>query len=84
MEEEVKVEYHPFKPSKNEVAYLHQRLKGLVVIKHKKDCLSLPEKRYRRIVCKPTASVMRVAKTLVDASPNSMTGMLQARGTMFC
>ena len=31
--------YHPFKPSKNEVAYLYERLKGLVTIKHKKDCL---------------------------------------------
>ena len=46
-------EYHPFVPSKNEVAYLYERLKGLVIIKHKKDCLSLPEKRYRQIVCKP-------------------------------
>ena len=41
-------EYHAFTPSKNEVAYLNERLKGLVVIKHKKDCLSLPEKRYRK------------------------------------
>ena len=46
-------EYHPFMPSKNEVAYLYERLKGLVIIKHKKDCLNLPEKRYRQIVCKP-------------------------------
>ena len=72
-------EYHPFVPSKNEVAYLYERLKGLVVIKHKKDCLSLPEKRYRQIVCKPSASTLRVAKALVEAAPNAMTGMTLLR-----
>ncbi len=72
-------EYHPFVPSKNEVAYLYERLKGLVVVKHKKDCLSLPEKRYRQIVCKPTASTLRVAKALVEAAPNAMTGMTLLR-----
>lgn len=77
--EEDGVDYHPFKPSKNEVAYLHDRLKGLVVIKHQKECLNLPEKRYRRIVCKPTASTMRVAKTLMEAAPNAVTGMTNLR-----
>jgi SNF2 family DNA or RNA helicase len=51
---------------------MYERLKGLVVIKHKKDCLNLPEKRYRQVVCKPKASVLRVAKALVDSAPNAM------------
>jgi hypothetical protein len=72
-------EYHPFTPSKNEVAYLYERLKGLVVIKHKKDCLNLPDKRYRQIVCKPSASTLRVAKALVEAAPNAVTGMTLLR-----
>ena len=72
-------EYHPFVPSKNEVAYLYERLKGLVIIKHKKDCLNLPEKRYRQIVCKPNASTLRVAKALVEAAPNAITGMTLLR-----
>jgi len=72
-------EYHPFKPSKNEVAYLYERLKGLVIIKHKKDCLNLPDKRYRQIVCKPNASTLRVAKALMEASPNAITGMTLLR-----
>ena len=59
-------DYHAFKPSKNEVAYLNERLKGLVTIKHKKDCLNLPEKRYRKIICKPTASTLRVAEAIVQ------------------
>ena len=72
-------DYHKFVPSTNEVAYLYDRLKGLAVIKHKKDCLSLPEKRYRKVVCKPTASVLRVAESLVRAAPNAVTGMTRLR-----
>ena len=68
-------EYHPFVPSKNEVAYLHERLKGLVIIKHKKDCLNLPEKRYRQIVCKPSAR----SATLRPPGP-SITGSTDAPG----
>lgn len=67
-------EYHEFEPSKNEVAYMFERLKGLVVVKHKKDCLTLPEKRYRKIVCKPSASILRLAKVIADSAPSAMTG----------
>jgi SNF2 family DNA or RNA helicase len=72
-------DYHPFKASTNEVAYLYDRLKGLVVIKHKKDCLNLPDKRYRRIVCKPTPSILRVAQAVVNSAPNAVTGMTLLR-----
>ena len=73
------VEVHKFVPSKNEVAFMHRRLNGLVIIKHKKDCLTLPEKRYRKIECKPTSSLLRVGKTIVDSAPNAMTGMTKLR-----
>jgi hypothetical protein len=72
-------EYHPFKPSKNEVSYLYERLNGLVVVKHLKDCIALPEKRYRRIVCKPTASTLRTAQALAASAPNAITGMTLMR-----
>ena len=73
-------DYHPFKASNNEVAYLYERLKGLVIVKHKKDCLNLPEKRYRKIVCKPTASILRVAESLVrNPAINAVTGMTLLR-----
>lgn len=68
-------DYHGFKPSVNEVALLNERLKGLVIVKHKKDCLDLPDKRYRKILCKPTASLLRVAEAIVEAAPNAITGM---------
>ena len=79
MEEGSNDDYHEFVPSKNEVAFMYERLKGLVVIKHKKDCLTLPDKRYRQIVCKPKSSVLRVAKALVESAPNAMTGMTLLR-----
>ena len=72
-------DYHDFKPSKNEAAYLCQRLKGLVTIKHKKDCLDLPDKRYRKVICKPSASVLRVAEAIAQAAPNAVTGMTLLR-----
>lgn len=72
-------DYHAYEPSKNEVAFLYKRLAGLVIIKHKKDCLTLPDKRYRRIICKPTLSTLRVAAALVQAAPNAVTGMTLLR-----
>jgi hypothetical protein len=72
-------EYHKYEPSTNEVSYMFERLKGLVVVKHKKDCMSLPDKRYRTIQCPPSDSLLRAAKTIVNASPNAMTGMTLLR-----
>lgn len=70
---------HAFKPSKNEVAYLNERLKGLVIIKHKKDCLNLPEKRYRSVICRPSPSTLRAAQALASAAPNAVTAMTLLR-----
>jgi hypothetical protein len=72
-------DYHPFRNSINEVALMHERLNGLVVIKHKKDCLTLPDKRYRKVVCKPSSSVLRVAQALGQAAPNTITGLTWLR-----
>lgn len=70
---------HQFVPSKNEVAFLYERLKGLVTVIHQKDCLQLPEKRYRVIRCKPSPTVTRVAKSLAEAAPNTITGITWLR-----
>jgi hypothetical protein len=72
-------DYHAFQASENEVAYLAERLKGLVIVKMKKDCLDLPDKRYRRVICKPTSSTLRVAKALHEAAPNTITGLTWLR-----
>lgn len=62
--------YHEFKKSVNEVARLYKRMKGLVIVKFKKDCLSLPDKQYRVINVQPLPSTIRVAK-LIAAKTSS-------------
>jgi len=72
-------DYHPFQESVNEVELLYERLRGLVVIKSKKDCLDLPDKHYRQIRCQPKPSILRAAKTIFETSPNTVTGMTLLR-----
>ena len=72
-------DYHRFEPSINEVALLGDRLKGLVTIKHRKDCMEMPEVQYRKILCKPSESLLRVAEAIVASAPNAMTGMTLLR-----
>jgi SNF2 family DNA or RNA helicase len=72
-------DYHQWEPSFNEVAYLKERLEGLVLVLHKKDCLDLPEKIYRTVQCEPTPTTERVAKALVKIAPNAITGLTQLR-----
>jgi hypothetical protein len=71
--------YHAYEKSINEVSLLFERLAGLVIVKHKKDCLNLPDKRYRVVDCEPTASTKRAAKVLVDTAPNTITGLTLLR-----
>ncbi len=70
---------HSFEASSNEVAYMYERLKGLVTIIHKKDVLTLPDKVYEVDYCKPSPSTVRVAKTLAKSAPNAMTGITWLR-----
>jgi SNF2 family DNA or RNA helicase len=70
---------HDFQPSKNEVAYLNDRLANLVVVRLKKDCLDLPEKQYRQVYCTPTPATLRVASSLLKAAPNTITGLNRLR-----
>ncbi len=72
-------EYHPYAPSKNEVSMMYDRLEGLVVIKHLKDCIQLPPRRYRRVICKPSASLMRAAGVISGAAPNAITSLTLLR-----
>lgn len=72
-------DYHNWEPSENEVAYLNERLQGLVLVLHKKDCLDLPEKHYRTIECPMTPTTERVAKALAKIAPNVITGLTWLR-----
>lgn len=59
---------HLYQPSVNEVAKLFNRLKGLVWIKFKKDCLNLPEKIYEQINIKPTPEMFKNIKVIKDTA----------------
>jgi SNF2 family DNA or RNA helicase len=70
---------HEFKSSKNEVAYLYERLKGLVLPIAKKDCYDIPDKIYREIVLEPSSTIKRVAKALVKSAPTTIQGLTWLR-----
>ena len=72
-------DYHRFVPSVNEVALLYERLKGLVTIKHRKDCMQMPEVQYRKILCRPTESMLQVASAITASAQNAITGMTLLR-----
>lgn len=68
-----------FEPSVNEVARLYKRLKGLVVVQLKQDCLDLPEKNYRIIRVEPSASTLRAAQLIKAAAPRAITALTLLR-----
>jgi len=63
---------HIFEPSVNEIERLYRRLKGLVLVKFKKDCLDLPEKQYKTINIQPTREIVNAAKLIVASTPNAV------------
>jgi hypothetical protein len=71
--------YHPFKPSVNEVAKLYRRLKGLALVKFKRDCLDLPEKVYKTINVTPSQSALRAAKLIADTAPSAIRALTLLR-----
>ncbi len=72
-------EYHEFKPSKNEVAYLFERMQGLVQVTFKKDCLDLPDKIYRTIELEPSQKIINLAQGIVSRARNTITAITQLR-----
>ncbi len=70
---------HPFVKSVNEVEGLYRRMKGLVLVQFKKDCLDLPDKQYRIIQVQPSKSILRVAKTIVNTAPRVVTANILLR-----
>lgn len=79
IEEDTAFDVHVWEPSENEVVTLYERLEGLVTIVHKKDCLDLPDKVYKEIVCEPSPSLLRVAGALTKTAPNVITGLTHLR-----
>lgn len=61
---------HKWEASINEVEKLYRRMRGLVVVKFKKDCTDLPDMQYRTIQCKVLPSTLRTAR-LISATTSS-------------
>lgn len=70
---------HEYQPSVNEVSLLYRRLNGLVVVIFKKDCLDLPDKIYREVICKPTRSILNAASAIQGKAKSSMECMVLLR-----
>jgi SNF2 family DNA or RNA helicase len=68
-----------FTPSKNEVKYLYERLKGLVQIKFLKDCTDIPDRRYRVIRVRPSIEILQAAKLIKARSPRAITALTLLR-----
>lgn len=71
--------HHKYKSSKNEVAYLYERMKGLVLVKFKKDCLDLPDKQYRKIVLEPTQKTINLARAFMAKATTVIGGITLLR-----
>lgn len=73
------LDHHKFEKSKNEVAYLYDRLKGLATVIFKKDCMDLPDKRYRIVNLEPSSSLKRAAQVIFDTAPTAVQAMTLLR-----
>lgn len=71
--------------NEEEVAKLPDRLKGLMTVYRKADCLQLPPKRFRRVRLEPSKKVLRVAQALthVASSPAIALTWLRALSSGF-
>ena len=72
-------EVHEFKPGVNEVEDLGRRLKGLAQSWMKKDCLDLPEKRYKTIEVEPSSEVLNAAKIIVETTTRAVDALTRLR-----
>lgn len=70
---------HSWEESKNEVARLYRRMKNLVLVKFKKDCLDLPEKQYQIIKVDPTVEMLRVAAMITRTSKRAIEALTLLR-----
>ena len=70
---------HIFAASINEVEGLYKRMKGLVVVKTKKDCLTLPDKIYEKRYCKPSVMITNVMKSILQRSDSVIKGLMLCR-----
>lgn len=70
---------HEFKACPNEIEGLYQRMKGLVLVQFKKDCLDLPTKVYSQRKCKPSISCMNAARLIQKTATRAAEVLVRLR-----
>jgi len=72
--------HHKYNPAGvNEVLNLNNRMRGLVMIKLKKDCLDLPDKQYKKVYCKPTKKTLAAARLIQDTAGSAIKALTALR-----
>lgn len=72
-------EKHLFEPGINEVKNFGKRLKGIMGVWYKRDCIDLPAKRYHTIQVEPTQEILNLAKTIVDTTLRGADALIKLR-----
>lgn len=72
-------DYHPHQKSVNEVARLYKRMKGLVEVKFKKDCIDIPDKIYRVIECQPSVETLNLARLVLAKASTTAQAIILLR-----
>jgi hypothetical protein len=74
-------EAHEFKLAKNEVAFLSKRIVdgGLAIVKFKRDCLDLPDKRYEKVELTPTKKLLQLARMVAKTAPSVAEALTRLR-----
>lgn len=70
---------HQWVESVDEITRLNKRLGGLTTFVFKRDCLDLPEKIYRTIVCEPLPSTLRAARLITKSTPRAAEALILLR-----
>lgn len=70
---------HKYTPAINEVAHIHERLQGLMVVVHKRDCMTLPEKEYVEINLEPSPKLLKVGNSIKNTATTTVAGLAALR-----
>lgn len=70
---------HSFQPCVDEVSHLYKRMNGLVLVKFKKDCMNLPDKRYEVIQLTPSGELLRTAQLINERCSSAIQALTLLR-----
>lgn len=70
---------HIHVPMENEAAKLYGRMKGLVLVMMKKDCLDLPDKVYKIVNCEADVTILRSAQLIRKGAKTTLEALTRLR-----